>query len=47
MMSGIFQDIKLGKFNSQDKIVAIHTGGLQGWNGFKANNYESSAIILS
>lgn len=34
MMYGIFQDIKLGKFSPQDKIVAIHTGGLQGWNGF-------------
>ena len=35
MMYGIFQDIRLGKFNSQDKIVAIHTGGLQGWNRIK------------
>jgi 1-aminocyclopropane-1-carboxylate deaminase len=38
MMYGIFQDIKLGKFSSQDKILGIHTGGLQGWNGFKAHN---------
>lgn len=38
MMYGIFQDIKLGKFSAQDKILAIHTGGLQGWSGFPVNN---------
>lgn len=35
MMYGIFQDIKSEKFQNDCKIVAIHTGGLQGWEGFR------------
>lgn len=36
MMYGIFQDIKLGKFSPEDRVVAVHTGGLQGRQGFKS-----------
>ncbi|MHC5308967.1 1-aminocyclopropane-1-carboxylate deaminase/D-cysteine desulfhydrase [Myroides sp. LJL116] len=39
MLYGIFQDIEKGHFKDNSKILAIHTGGLQGWNskikGFK------------
>lgn len=35
MMYGIIQDLKKGILHSDQKIIAIHTGGLQGWNGFK------------
>lgn len=35
MMYGIIQDLKKGVLHPSQKIIAIHTGGLQGWNGFK------------
>lgn len=35
MMYGIIEDYKKGIYGSQDKIAAIHTGGLQGWQGMK------------
>ncbi|HEX5170761.1 MAG TPA: pyridoxal-phosphate dependent enzyme [Cyclobacteriaceae bacterium] len=35
MMWGIFEDIKKGHFAEGSTILAIHTGGLQGWGGFK------------
>ncbi|MFN5849443.1 MAG: hypothetical protein ACK43K_13195, partial [Chitinophagales bacterium] len=38
MMFGIFKEIENGKFSKNEKIVAIHTGGLQGWKGFITNN---------
>ena len=38
MMFGIFKEIENGKFSQNEKIVAIHTGGLQGWEGFITNN---------
>jgi len=33
MMFGILQDLKNGTLSPTEKIIAIHTGGLQGWNG--------------
>lgn len=38
MMYGIIHDYHLGKYNSEDKVVAIHTGGLQGWHGMMERN---------
>lgn len=35
MMFGIMELIKAGKFKKGDKIIAIHTGGLQGNKGFE------------
>lgn len=35
MMFGIFENIKQGKFKRGSKIIAIHTGGLQGNSGFE------------
>ncbi len=35
MMFGIMELIKAGKFKKSDKIIAIHTGGLQGNKGFE------------
>lgn len=35
MMFGIIELIKAGKFKKGDKIIAIHTGGLQGNKGFE------------
>lgn len=35
MMFGIMELIKLGKFKKGTKIIAIHTGGLQGNKGFE------------
>jgi 1-aminocyclopropane-1-carboxylate deaminase len=32
---GLFQDLKAGKFAPNSHIVAVHTGGLQGNQGFK------------
>ena len=37
MMYGIIQDLKKGILYPDQKIIAIHTGGLQGWNGFNKN----------
>lgn len=34
MMFGIFENIKKGKFKKGSRIIAIHTGGLQGNRGF-------------
>ena len=33
MMYGIFDQIKLGCFDRGQRIVALHTGGLQGLRG--------------
>ncbi len=33
MIYGIIEDYKIGKYTSDNKILAIHTGGLQGWKG--------------
>jgi len=35
MMFGIFENIKQGKFKRGSRIIAIHTGGLQGNKGFE------------
>lgn len=35
MMWGIFEDIRKGLFPKGCIILAIHTGGLQGWNGIR------------
>lgn len=32
MLYGILQDIQMGRFKENSKILAVHTGGLQGWN---------------
>lgn len=37
MLFGIFDLVKQGYFARGTKILAIHTGGLQGWQGFSAN----------
>jgi len=36
MMFGIYDLLSSGKFPPGSTIVAVHTGGLQGWEGFKA-----------
>ncbi len=38
MMFGIFDLIKQGFFKKNSTILAIHTGGLQGWNGFESKS---------
>ena len=38
MVYGIIEDYKKGILNSEGKIVAIHTGGLQGWEGMNDRN---------
>lgn len=35
MAYGLFELIRSGEFEPQTKILMIHTGGLQGWNGFE------------
>lgn len=35
MMWGIFEDVRRGNFRKGSTILALHTGGLQGWNGFR------------
>ncbi len=35
MMWGIFEDIKRGVFRKGSTILALHTGGLQGWSGLR------------
>jgi 1-aminocyclopropane-1-carboxylate deaminase len=37
MMFGIFDLVKKGFFEKGTDILAVHTGGLQGWNGFRPN----------
>jgi 1-aminocyclopropane-1-carboxylate deaminase len=34
MMFGLMDLIRMGYFEEGSSICAIHTGGLQGWNGF-------------
>ena len=38
MMWGVFDLLRRGYFNPGSTVVAVHTGGLQGWKGFL--NYE-------
>lgn len=38
MMFGIYDCISKGLFGNNTTILAIHTGGLQGWNGMKHRN---------
>jgi len=40
MMNGLIEDIKKGVYSPSQHIVAIHTGGLQGWHGFKKNSSQ-------
>ncbi len=35
MMFAVFEAIKAGAFNHNSRLVAVHTGGLQGWRGFE------------
>jgi 1-aminocyclopropane-1-carboxylate deaminase len=35
MMFGIFDLLKKGFFKENSNVLVIHTGGLQGWNGFQ------------
>jgi 1-aminocyclopropane-1-carboxylate deaminase/D-cysteine desulfhydrase-like pyridoxal-dependent ACC family enzyme len=35
MMYGLFELIDKGHFPKGSKIIALHTGGLQGWAGIK------------
>lgn len=42
MIYGIIEDYKKGRHLPDEKIVAIHTGGLQGWNGMR-----NASIILN
>ncbi len=35
MMFGIYDMIKSGKFGTGKTVLAIHTGGLQGWLGME------------
>jgi 1-aminocyclopropane-1-carboxylate deaminase len=39
MMFGIFDMIRKDYFAKGTKIVAIHTGGLQGWKKYEAASY--------
>ncbi len=41
MMFGIFDLIQKGFFKENSKILAIHTGGLQGWNGIDTTFLEN------
>lgn len=34
MMLALFNAIRAGQFKDGDHIIAVHTGGLQGWRGF-------------
>jgi 1-aminocyclopropane-1-carboxylate deaminase len=38
MIYGIIEDYKKEKFGLDDNVVAIHTGGLQGWHGMMERN---------
>ena len=38
MLYDIIQMYTLGELKAQEKIVAIHTGGVQGWNGMAERN---------
>ena len=44
MMFGVFENIKKGFFKKEEKILVIHTGGLQGIDGMnialKNKNYN-------
>lgn len=44
MMYGIVQDYKKGIIFHNEKIVAIHTGGLQGWYGMNEKHNEMEYI---
>jgi 1-aminocyclopropane-1-carboxylate deaminase len=44
MIFGIIEDYKKEMFSVDDKLVAIHTGGLQGWYGMAERNKK---FILS
>jgi 1-aminocyclopropane-1-carboxylate deaminase/D-cysteine desulfhydrase-like pyridoxal-dependent ACC family enzyme len=35
MMYGVFDLLEKGFFPDQSQVVAVHTGGLQGWDGFR------------
>jgi 1-aminocyclopropane-1-carboxylate deaminase len=35
MMFGVFNLMKNGYFENQSRVVAVHTGGLQGWDGVR------------
>ena len=39
MVFGIIEDYKKRKYSASEKIVAIHTGGLQGWEGMKERKH--------
>ena len=37
MMYGVYDMLANGEFSPGSRVVAVHTGGLQGWEGFKSN----------
>jgi 1-aminocyclopropane-1-carboxylate deaminase len=40
-MYGVFDLIKKDFFKENSKILIVHTGGLQGWNGIDATFLEN------
>lgn len=47
MMFALFKAIKNGEFKQGDHIIAIHTGGLQGWRGFIQRGLVSQDYLLN
>jgi 1-aminocyclopropane-1-carboxylate deaminase len=45
MFYGIFDLLERGYFSPGTKIAALHTGGLQGWNGFR-HRFGDKALIF-
>ncbi len=44
MMFGIFDLLAQGGFAPDSTVVALHTGGMQGWSGFRARFGEAGSV---
>jgi 1-aminocyclopropane-1-carboxylate deaminase len=44
MMFGVFDLLAKGHFPPGSTVVALHTGGLQGWEGFRARYGEAGSV---
>jgi len=44
MLFGLFDMLAKGQFASGSTVVALHTGGLQGWEGFGARYGEAARV---
>lgn len=45
MMLALFNAIQAGQFKDGDHIIAVHTGGLQGWRGFAQRELVSQHYL--